>query len=473
MDSDFDILVIGGGPGGTPAAMALAQAGKRVLLVEAGGGLGGTCLFEGCIPSKIFRETARRLSEIAVADQFGIQLPQSLVHLDWRRLQARKHEILQRRSEAAIQRAARIKGLELVFGRAKLLGPRRALIESHDGERREISFQQSILASGSEPRCLPITGGDLPQVYSSDGLLDIGCVPERLVVIGGGAIGVELAQVFQALGARVTLMVRGPRILEAADEELARALEQHLINQGIRLMVNTPVRAICRSGQGVFVQYDVAEGGCDQTYTTAVLAAIGRQPRVDGLGLENTAVAVGPHGIEVDENLQTTEAGIYAVGDVVGQPMFAHWATAQALALARHLLGQPAPFPKPEHNSATVFSRPELAMVGLTEAQARASGMEVGVARYDLGQDARAQIGGHDSGLLKIIFDKADHKVVGVHLLVEGAADLMGEAALLVRHALPLEAIAGATHPHPTLTESFVQAARMALASQHPGVLKK
>jgi dihydrolipoamide dehydrogenase len=213
------------------------------------------------------------------------------------------------------------------------------------------------------------------------------------------------------------------------------------------------------------VQYDTEEG-CDQVFATAVLAAAGRHPNVNGLGLEHTAVKTGHHGIEVDETLQTAEPGIYAVGDVVGQPMFAHWATAQALALARHLLGQPAPFPKPEHNTATIFSAPELAMAGLTEEQAVAAGMKVGVARYDFAQDARAQIGGHDNGVLKIVYNKADHKVVGVHALVEGATDLMGEAALLVKAGLPLEAIAGALHPHPTLTESFVLAARTALAAE-------
>ena len=448
--------------------MALARAGKKVLQVEASAGLGGTCLFEGCIPSKIFRETARRLRDVTRTAEFGIQLPTELVHLDWRKVQSRKREILQRRSGAAIKRVAQIKTLDLLFGHAQLQGPRQAEIQPHEGESFTLHFEQCILATGSRPNRLPVHGADLPRVYSSDAILDIECIPEYLTVIGGGPIGVELAQVFHALGANVTLLERGPRILNGVDEELAKLLEQHLIVQGITLQLNVSVKTICHTGKGLFVQYDLAEGGCDQSFATAVLMAAGRHAHVDGLGLEATAINATPHGIPVDETLQTTEPGIYAVGDVVGQPMFAHWATAQALALAGHLLGQPAPYPQAAHNSAVIFSTPELAMAGLTEAQARAAGMDVAVARYDFSQDARAQISGDDNGVLKIVYNTSDRKIVGVHALVEGAADLMGEAALLVRTGLPLEALASAIHPHPTLTESFVQAARMALAAHGP-----
>jgi len=464
MDKHYDVLIVGGGPGGTPAAMALAQMGKKVLLVEAGAGLGGTCLFEGCIPSKIFRETAQRLREIGRAVEFGIHLPSEPVQLDWRQVQARKRAILQRRSKAALQQTSQLSNLQLLFGRAQLRGPRGAFIQPPEGNGVEISFEQCILATGSAPNALPVPGADLPQVYSSDSILDIDFLPEQLVVIGGGPIGVELAQIYHALGAKVTLMELAPHILGGVDEELARVLEQHLIEQGIDLHLKCQVKRMRQSGQGVLVEY-ASEAGSSQLIATTVLAAAGRHPRVEGLGLENTKAKSGSHGIEVDATLQTAEPGIYAVGDVLGQPMFAHWATAQGLALARHLLGLPTQFPQTRHNSATIFSTPELGIAGLTEAQAGAAGMDVAVARYDFARDARAQIGGDDNGLLKIVYDKSSRKVVGVHALVAGAADLMGEAALLVRAGLPLEAIAGAIHPHPTLTESFVMAARTALAA--------
>ncbi len=467
MGKRYEVLVIGGGPGGTPAAMALAQEGKRVLLVEATAGLGGTCLFEGCIPSKILHETAQRLRAMARAGEFGIRVPHPLVQLDWQKLQARKRAILQRRATAAMHRANQLSSLDLQFGRARLLGARRAVVEPHNGESFEVTFENCIIATGSVPNPLPVPGGDLPQVFSSDEILDAPCVPERLVVIGGGPIGVELAQMFHALGSDVSVMQRGPRILPGVDEELAVMLQQHLINQGIKLYLDCNVKRVCHTGQGVFVQYDV-DGGCDQIYATAVLAAVGRRPNVEGLGLEHTTVALSRHAIQVDEWLQTTEPGIYAVGDVTGQPMFAHWATAQGLALAAHLLGKERPvFPRPEHNTAVMFSEPELLVAGLNEAQAAEAGFDVCAARYEFSHDARAQIGGCDNGLLKIFYDRMERRILGVQALVEGASALAGEAALLIRAALPLEVVAEAIHPHPTLSEAFVSAARTVLM-KHP-----
>lgn len=467
MENHYDVLVIGGGPGGTPAAMALAQAGKKTLIAEAGAGLGGTCLFEGCVPSKIFRETAERLRDIARSQEFGIDLPQEMIKLNWGRVQRRKRAILKRRSEEAIHKATQLINLQIVFGRAQLRGSRTAFITptQGDGSGMEISFEQCILATGSTPNALPINGADLPQVYSSDSILDIDDIPEQLVVIGGGPIGVELAQIFHALGAKVTLMEMEPHILSIVDPELALALEQRLIQQGIGLQLSCKIKGIRKGDQGVFVDYDTILGS-NCIFTTAVLAATGRSPRIHGLGLESTAVKSGRHGVEVDETLQTAERGIYAVGDVVGQPMFAHWATAQGLAVAQHLIGIPVKFPKPEHNTATIFSTPELCMAGLTEAQAANAGIEVSAAHYDFAQDARAQISGQDNGLVKIVYEKKSRRVVGVHILVEDAADLMGEAALLVSSGLTLEAISGAIHPHPTLTESFGIAARTALSTE-------
>ncbi len=466
MEKQYDILVIGGGPGGTPAAMALAQAGKKVLLVEAGTGLGGTCLFEGCIPSKIFRETARRLRDINRSGMFGISLPTELVHFDWRKLQARKQEILERRSTAAVEKVKRIPTLDLAFGHAQLQGARQASIKPHESDEYIIHFEQCIIATGSKPTPLPLRGADLPRVYSSDSILDIDCIPEHLTIVGGGPIGVELAQVFHTFGAQVTLLERGPRILKSVDKELALALEQHLIDQGITLKLNVTVNDICHTGKGVFVNYHLAEDNYSQVFATAVLASAGRHANIEGLGLENTSIVANHKYIEVDASLQTHEPGIYAVGDVVGQPMFAHWATAQGLALARHLLGHPATFPVVAHNSAVIFSTPQIGMVGLTEEQAKEAGVDVAVARYDFSQDARAQIGGYDNGVLKLVFNRSDKKIIGVHVLHEEAADLIGEAATIVHTGLPLEALASAIHPHPTLAESFAQAARMALSEQ-------
>ncbi len=464
MNTEYDFLVIGGGPGGTPVAMALARAGRSVLLVENGPGLGGTCLFEGCIPSKILRESARRLREIREAARFGLCLPSLDSRIDWYAIQQRKRHILKQRSEAAIARAGALPKLELVFGHAAFRDARRALVTPGEGEPAEIGFGRAVIATGSAPTRPPIPGVDHHRVIDSETLLDIDHIPERLIVIGGGPIGVELGQIFHTFGSQVTLLEAAPRILGPVDAELAGRLEARMRDDGIELFTGCRVERIDNTGGGVFVSYQDADGQAWHRFSEQVLLVTGRHPRVEGLGLEHTGVRHGPHGIEVDEHLQTSEPGLYALGDVVGAPAFAHWAGAQALSLARHLLGRPAAFPRPRYNSAVIFSEPELGIAGLTESQAREAGIDYAVARYDFAGDARAQIAGRADGLLKILYEQGSHRVIGVHALVEGADDLIGEAALAIHAGVTLEALASSIHPHPTLTESFAQAARAALA---------
>ena len=463
----FDVLVIGGGPGGTPAAMALAQAGRRVVLVEDGPGLGGTCLFEGCIPSKIFRESAFRRAEMERAGAFGLDLPQGwTAPVNWSTVQARRHHILAGRSAGALANARQLPGLEVVFGRARLTGPRAAMIERQGEAPRAVRFGNAILATGSSPSRLPIPGADLPGVIDSEGLIGIGFVPETMVLIGGGPVGVEMAQIFAMLGTRVTVLEAASRILGPVDATLVELLVGRLTGAGICVETGVRVERIeAAEGDGHCVHYSRDGNGKAPSVSAQVVAIVaGRHPNVVGLGLEATGVEHGPDGIAVNDQLETTEPGIFATGDVVGNPMFAHWATAQALAVARYILGMPVDFPRPEHNSAVIFSSPEIGMVGLTEEAARAAGMDIDVAEYDYRIDARAQIAGEVLGRLRIVYRRDGRRIVGIHALVEGAADLMGEAALAVRNGLTLEQMAASIHPHPTLTEAFGLATRTALA---------
>ena len=459
-----EFLVIGGGPGGTPAAMALAAAGKSVMLVEKGQGLGGTCLFEGCIPSKIFRESARRLREVKEAAQFGLCLPTQDVSVNWSAVLERKRAILKQRSEAALQKTQQFPTLKISFGACRLLNSRSAVIETVTGTTQEVQFEKAILSTGSVSFIPPIKGCDHPRVHDSESILNIDYIPKRLVIIGGGPIGVELGQVFHTLGSDVSILETASRILTPVDEELGGHLQQRMLDDGIDILTLCKVREILTTGQDVFVEYTTSEGIEQHKLADTVLMVTGRRPNVEGLGLENTAIRHEAQGIVVNDKQETTEPGIYAVGDVTGQPMFAHWATAQGLALARYLTEQPVKFPVAETNSAVIFSEPEIGIAGLTEQQAKQAGLNFRVARYNFKQDARAQISGHAEGLLKIIFDADSHRVIGVHIMIEGAGELMGEAALLIKTGVPIEAVASAIHPHPTLSESFVVAIRNVMA---------
>ena len=459
-----EFLIIGGGPGGTPAAMALASAGKSVMLVEKGQGLGGTCLFEGCIPSKIFRESARRLRELKEAGEFGLCLPTLDVAVNWSAVLERKRLILQQRSEAALHKSQQLPTLKTVFGACKLRDSRSAVIETETGDKLEVRFEKAILATGSVPFVAPIKGSDHPRVYDSESILNIDHIPKRLVIIGGGPIGVELGQVFNTLGSEVSILEAASRILGPVDEELGSRLQQRMSDEGIAILTACNIRDIVTTGQAVFVEYNINGGEEQHKLADTVLMVTGRRPNVEDLGLENTRVLHDLHGITVNDTLETDEAGIYAVGDVIGQPMFAHWATAQGLALTCHLMGQPVKFPTVETNTAVIFSEPEIGIAGLTEQQAKQAGLNIQVASYDYRQDARAQIAGRADGLLKIIFDIDSRRVVGVHIMVEGAGHLMGEAALLIKTGVPIEVVAAAIHPHPTLAESFVVAVRNVMA---------
>jgi dihydrolipoamide dehydrogenase len=333
-----------------------------VMLVEKGQGLGGTCLFEGCIPSKIFRESARRLRELREAGQFGLCLPTQDVTVNWSAVLERKRTILQQRSEAALHKTGQLPTLKTVFGNCRLLGPRSAVIESEtdgaDSKALEVHFEKAILATGSVPFVPPIKGSDHPRVHDSESILNIDHIPKRLVIIGGGPIGIELGQIFNTLGSEVSILETASRILGSVDEELGSRLQQRMSDDGIDILTDCKVQAIETTGHGVFVEYNIETGEEQHKIADTVLMVTGRRPNIDGLGLENTSVQYDAHGITVSDTLETSEAGIYAVGDAIGQPMFAHWATAQGLALARYLLGQPVKFPGTETNTAVIFSRP-------------------------------------------------------------------------------------------------------------------
>jgi dihydrolipoamide dehydrogenase len=465
MNDHYDVLVIGGGPGGTPAAMQLASRGKKVLLAEKSGKLGGACLFVGCIPSKIIKHAADEYASLNRA-AFGGQAVSGDRSVVWKNIRATMDRILSLRCGAALQRVNRIPGLAFVAGTARFVSNRQAEIEENGGKKSSCTFEQAIISTGSVPS-LPLFGGDPAQdVLTSEMLFEQSVLPESLVIIGGGPIGVEMAQMLSKLNVKCTVIEMLDTILKGIVEpEFVEHLTQRLRASNVDVHASSRVQEIKRSGEDRYTTFTDAQGGVKTLRSRQVLVAAGRSPNVKDLDLDAVGIQFSQRGITVNEYLETNVKGIYATGDVITGPKFAHTATYEAhIAAANILKGnvEKADFSK---NSWVLFSDPEIASVGYTEAEALRHGHEIITGSYNYEIDAAAQISGDPFGLLKFVADKKTRQILGVHIFTRGAASIIGEAALTVSRNLTLQDVALAIHPHPTLTEAFGILAANMLAS--------
>jgi len=455
MDNNYDVLVIGGGPGGTPAAMQLASRGKKVLLVDKSGKLGGACLFFGCIPSKIIKYAADEYALIS-RTAYGRQLALQDTGVIWKNIRATMDRILSSRSDAALQRVNRIKGLTFVAGTARFVSNHQVEIEESSGKKKSCTFEQAIISTGSVPSIPPFGGNSVQNVLTSEMLFKQDALPESMVIIGGGPIGVELAQMLAKLNVKCTIIEMLDTILYGIVEpEFVDGLTQKLYESNVSVYASSKVLEIERSDRGFSTSFIDAHGDTQTIQSQQVMVTAGRLPNVKDLNLEAIGIQFSHSGIAVNEYLETHVKGIYATGDVIQGPKFAHTATYEAhIAAASILKGnvQKADFSK---NSWVLFSEPEIASVGHTQAEALHNGYEIITGSYNFEIDATAQISGNPFGLLKFVVDKKTQQIIGVHIFTQGAASIIGEAALIVSRKLTLQDVAQAIHPHPTLTEAF------------------
>lgn len=451
-----EAAVIGGGPGGYGAAIGLAQAGWAVRLIEAGA-VGGTCLHRGCIPTKTMLETARLVRGLARAAEFGVQLPPGEVRVDFGALRQRQSQVVARLVEGLRQLLA-ANGVEVLAGRGRLAaggsGVPRVVVDG--AQRLELAPDAVVLAPGSRPAPPPIPGLDRPGVVDSDGLLADSVQPARLVVIGAGVVGCELACAYAALGTEVTLLEALPQVLPGADADVARRLEAGLRRQGIALQTGVRVQEI---GADLVVRGEGRQGAF-AVATDRVLVATGRRAATDGLGLEEVGGQLRGGTIVVDQELRCVGlSGVWALGDAIGAPGLAHAAFLQAERLVASIAGRPLPPPSPVPHP--VYTLPEVAWVGLDETAARAAGMTPTVARTPHAALGRAVIAGEVDGFSKVV--AVDGRVVGVHLIGPHATELIGTATLAVAQRLPVAELAAISLPHPTLSEGLGEAAALLL----------
>jgi len=457
---DAGVVVLGAGPGGYAAAFRAADLGLDVTLVDPEPNPGGVCLFRGCIPSKALLHQAALLEEATAAAERGIAFAAPTI--DLARLRDWKDGVVTTLT-SGLGQLAKSRAVRRIRGRGAFL--ERNLLEvsaQEDAGRSVIRFQHCIVATGSRPTVLPGLDTESPLVMNSTEALELPDVPARLLVVGGGYIGLELATVYQALGSKVTVVEMTDTLLPGVDPDLTRVLAKRMESRLDAVRLRTKVTALEAGVGGCTVRLEHADGATEQAFDR-VLVAAGRRPNSSGLGLKHTAAHVNERGfIAVDAQRRTAEPGIFAIGDVAGEPMLAHKATHEGLIAAEAIAGRDVAF-DPAAIPAVVYTDPEIAWCGLTESQAAAAGRAVEVGRFPWAASGRALTLGRTDGLTKVLIDPETHRVLGAGIVGHGAGDLIAEVIHAIEMGAVAEDLALTIHPHPTLSETVMEAAEAAL----------
>ncbi len=464
MAEQFDVVVVGAGPGGYVCAIRAAQLGLKVAVVEKRETFGGTCLNVGCIPSKALLHVSERFVEAAHAFP-GMGITCAKPKIDVKRMQTYKDGVVE----------ANVKGIQFLFrknkvatfsGTGRILAPGRVQVTPSDGAPVELAAEAIVIATGSEVATLPGIDIDEKTVLSSTGALALPKVPKSLAVIGAGVIGLELGSVWRRLGAEVTVIEYLDRILPGMDAEVARIMQRELKKQGFTFRLATKVTGLKAAKTTATLTLEPASGGESGTLKAEkVLVAVGRRPFTQGLGLEDIGLQTDERGrIPVDENFQTKVPGIYAIGDVIPGPMLAHKAEEEGVAVAEILAGLPGEI-NHEVIHAVVYTTPEAASVGRTEEQLKEAGIDYAVGRFNFMANGRAKAMGETAGFVKILADRETDRVLGAHIVGPMAGEMIHEIAVLMEFGGSAEDLARTCHAHPMLSEAVREAA-MAVAGR-------
>ncbi len=457
-EDDFDVIVIGSGPGGYIAAIRAAQLGLKTACIEKRDTLGGTCLNIGCIPSKALLRSSELYAEaLNGLNAHGIKL--GTVDLDLKAMQEHKSKVVKELTQG-IEFLLRKNKVMSVKGLGRLVGKGKVGVELNDGGQRELTAKNIIIATGSDVVPLPGVKIDEKRIVSSTGALELDAVPGHLVVVGAGYIGLELGTVWRRLGAKVTVVEYLDRITPGMDFEVAKQFQRLLSRQGLGFMLGTKVTSVDSTSERLLITTEPAEGGESETMKAdVVLVAIGRRPYTQNLGLETVGLTTDNYGrIEVDQNLATDVDGIYAIGDVVSGPMLAHKAEDEGVFLAERLAGQR---PHINYNAipAVVYTGPEVASVGKTEEDLKDAGIHFKAGKFPFSANSRARATGNTDGFVKILADARTDRLLGVHIIGEDAGTIIAEAVLAIEFGASSEDLASTCHAHPTLQEAIKEAA--------------
>jgi len=454
------LVVVGGGPGGYAAAFYAADLGLSVALVDTEPNPGGVCVYRGCIPSKALLHVAKLIDESRHAKAWGVEFNEPRIDLD--KLREFKNNVVKRLTTGTGQ-LGKARKVNYIQGFAELLDAKSLKIAKTDGSEETLTFEHCILATGSTPAIPPTLKVDDPRVMDSTGALDLPDIPKTMLVVGGGYIGLELGSVYATIGSAVTVVEMTPGLLPGADRDLVDILARRIKGLMKSVLLNTRVTKMVAEKEGIRVTFDgegVKDGQTEQVFDR-VLVAVGRRPNAKIPGLDRTRVKVNERGfIEVDEQLRTAEPAIFAIGDVVGEPMLAHKASHEGRVAVEVIAGENAAF-HPKAIPAVVFTDPELAWAGLTEAQAKQEGREVTIAKFPWGASGRAVTIDRTDGLTKLLIDPSTERILGVGLVGPGAGELIAEGVLAIEMGANVTDLKLSIHPHPTLTETMMESAEV------------
>ena len=448
----FDAVVVGGGPGGYECAIRLSQNGLKTALVEEAE-LGGTCLNRGCIPTKTLLHSADIYHDAKNGAPFGINVGELTV--DYAKIIERKNAVAKQLSNG-VAFLEKNHGVTVFASHATLAD--RNTVELADGET--LQCDHLIVATGSSPARIPISGRDLPGVVDSTGLLNMTTCPKRIIIVGGGVIGVEFATFFYRLGVPVTIVEMLDRVLGPLDKDITDFVEAELKRCGVELVLGVWVESI---EPGLKVNYaSVKDGAKGVAEGDVVLMAGGRAPNTRGIGLEKLGVRMDRKGfVDVDGLCRTNVPGVYAIGDINGKMQLAHVASAQGLLVADHIAGKPCKQLNYNRIPSCVYCNPETAMVGLTEEQARATGRKIGTGTFNLSGNGKALTMGENKGFAKFVYDKTTDEILGFHVIGPRATDLAAEVAAVMECEGTVAEIGRTVHPHPTVSEAVMEAAHV------------
>jgi dihydrolipoamide dehydrogenase len=456
--SNLHIAVIGGGPGGYAAAFLAADLGMKVTLIDPELNPGGVCLYRGCIPSKALLHVAKLIDESRHAKNWGIDYDDPKIDLP--RLRSWKESVIKKLT-GGLGQLSKQRKIEYIQGRAAFDDSTTLRVSRTNGSKDSLTFDRIILATGSRPAIIPSLKLDTPRMMDSTTALDLSEVPGTLLVIGGGYIGLELGTVYAALGSTVSVVEMLPGLLPGADRDLALPLHKRMEKVFDSILLNTTVAAVKEEPSGIRVTFDGPEVKEREKVFDKVLVSVGRKPNSEIPGLEKTQVKVGERGfIQVNKQLQTDDPAIYAIGDVVGEPMLAHKASHEGRTAVEAIAGHKVAF-EPNAIPAVVFTDPEIAWCGLTENQAQKENREIKIARFPWGASGRAMTLDRTEGMTKLLLDPQTERVLGVGIVGVGAGELIAEGVLAIEMGALANDIALTIHPHPTLSETVMESAEV------------